>query len=475
MLKWLAAAAKQQPAARAVAAVDAVPAAAAAAAAPAAVVVDAAVAAAAEEEQRHCASAVGLAGREEAAAAEAGTDGVLAGAGGGCGADAAAASAGEEEGGDVARSAAEEGSPLAGTGGTWARGPSRQLLTMVAGAARRWLPALSRLVAAPGGELRAGLAGGCEPAGMAAAGQVLRWVPVLVHAASQQEALLGRSGAEAAPPEGPGMRHQREGGRGPEERGGAVQLAAPVSGQCGSGGVDQGWRLLLLEEVGVVELLGCTLRGLRVGAGAEAGAGGGSPAPPYEAERLHEACVALECVAVAFPREVAAALAEGRLPPLHRAPEALLGGAAAAQLPLEQRRQRERLLALLSAIEGDAVGVGAGASPAATAAVAGPLLPDPCVGGGSAPASAVAALLLAAEAAPGERGAMLLPACSNPLCANLAGDSEADLPLRACGGCGRARYCCAGCQREHWRAGHRAECTVRPSSGGGGASIASVG
>ncbi|KAG2487089.1 hypothetical protein HYH03_014333 [Edaphochlamys debaryana] len=50
----------------------------------------------------------------------------------------------------------------------------------------------------------------------------------------------------------------------------------------------------------------------------------------------------------------------------------------------------------------------------------------------------------------------LLPACANPACANLAGDSEAALKLQQCGRCGRASYCCRDCQMAHWRAGHKA-------------------
>ncbi|GLC41683.1 hypothetical protein PLESTB_000689100 [Pleodorina starrii] len=48
--------------------------------------------------------------------------------------------------------------------------------------------------------------------------------------------------------------------------------------------------------------------------------------------------------------------------------------------------------------------------------------------------------------------------CANPSCVNLEGDSEAKLPLAACGGCGAVGYCCRGCQVAHWRAGHKAEC-----------------
>ncbi|KAG2501484.1 hypothetical protein HYH03_001262 [Edaphochlamys debaryana] len=61
-----------------------------------------------------------------------------------------------------------------------------------------------------------------------------------------------------------------------------------------------------------------------------------------------------------------------------------------------------------------------------------------------------------------------LPACSNPACANLAGDSEAGLRLRQCGGCGQASYCCRECQTAHWRSGHKEACGG--GSGGGSGS-----
>ncbi len=61
----------------------------------------------------------------------------------------------------------------------------------------------------------------------------------------------------------------------------------------------------------------------------------------------------------------------------------------------------------------------------------------------------------------------LLPCCSNPRCAGLAGDSEASVVLRRCGGAcgGAAAYCCAACQRAHWAAGHREECTGKRRGG----------
>ncbi|PNH11260.1 hypothetical protein TSOC_001883 [Tetrabaena socialis] len=54
----------------------------------------------------------------------------------------------------------------------------------------------------------------------------------------------------------------------------------------------------------------------------------------------------------------------------------------------------------------------------------------------------------------------LLRTCANPACDNLAGDSEAELPLRACGRCGAAWYCRPECQTAHWRAGHRQACRL---------------
>ncbi len=57
----------------------------------------------------------------------------------------------------------------------------------------------------------------------------------------------------------------------------------------------------------------------------------------------------------------------------------------------------------------------------------------------------------------------VLPFCSNPRCAELAGDSEAGVVLMRCGGAcgGAAAYCCAACQRAHWAAGHKEECGKR--------------
>ncbi|GLC41689.1 hypothetical protein PLESTB_000688200 [Pleodorina starrii] len=94
-------------------------------------------------------------------------------------------------------------------------------------------------------------------------------------------------------------------------------------------------------------------------------------------------------------------------------------------------------------IEGGAEDVAAGPLGAVM-----PLPEDPVV------AAAAAALL----AAPDEPAFSPLRTCANPSCVNLEGDSEAELGLAACGGCGAVGYCCRECQVAHWRAGHKAEC-----------------
>ncbi|PNH03349.1 hypothetical protein TSOC_010565 [Tetrabaena socialis] len=76
---------------------------------------------------------------------------------------------------------------------------------------------------------------------------------------------------------------------------------------------------------------------------------------------------------------------------------------------------------------------------------------------------------------PPAEGRALLRTCANPACDNLAGGSEAELPLRACGRCGAAWYCRPECQTAHWRAGHRESCGRQGASGRGADGLAALG
>ncbi|KXZ48280.1 hypothetical protein GPECTOR_29g57 [Gonium pectorale] len=74
--------------------------------------------------------------------------------------------------------------------------------------------------------------------------------------------------------------------------------------------------------------------------------------------------------------------------------------------------------------------------------------------------------LVSALPSPTEARRLLPGRCANPRCANLEGDSEADLTLKACAGCGAVDYCCRPCQTAHWRAGHKGESARVRGNGG---------
>ncbi|PNH05231.1 hypothetical protein TSOC_008520 [Tetrabaena socialis] len=74
---------------------------------------------------------------------------------------------------------------------------------------------------------------------------------------------------------------------------------------------------------------------------------------------------------------------------------------------------------------------------------------------------------LVASLVPPAEARALLRTCSYRGCTRLAGDSEAEARLQACGRCGAAWYCCRECQLSHWReGGHKEACTnaSRPQS-----------
>ena len=50
--------------------------------------------------------------------------------------------------------------------------------------------------------------------------------------------------------------------------------------------------------------------------------------------------------------------------------------------------------------------------------------------------------------------------CCNTACVRLEGPCEMEVKTRACGGGCGARYCCAACQEQAWRGGHRHNCAA---------------
>jgi hypothetical protein len=66
-----------------------------------------------------------------------------------------------------------------------------------------------------------------------------------------------------------------------------------------------------------------------------------------------------------------------------------------------------------------------------------------------------------------------LRSCSNPLCGELGGDSEAGLPRCACGRCGAVSYCSTACQRRHWALGHKQQC-AGPAAAAPAAAVAGL-
>ncbi|KAK9810209.1 hypothetical protein WJX72_006689 [[Myrmecia] bisecta] len=58
------------------------------------------------------------------------------------------------------------------------------------------------------------------------------------------------------------------------------------------------------------------------------------------------------------------------------------------------------------------------------------------------------------------RMAALGPGCHNPGCKNMAGATEAELPIRKCSGCKKAHYCSAACQKAAWKV-HKRVCKAQ--------------
>ncbi|PNH02212.1 Succinate dehydrogenase [ubiquinone] flavoprotein subunit, mitochondrial [Tetrabaena socialis] len=343
---------------------------------------------------------------------------------------------------------ASSGGGAAAAAGTEAVAPQVQLARLASYAVREWLPALAcfaqealravhRLaLAAPTANSMA------AQYAVSNARAVVRWLPVLVAAA------------------------------------GVAAETQPAAEAAGSG-----WRQLLLREVGAVPLLGvacqvllhslnpgkdassqeswdpfiasCCLvaaacpgevRQAVLAAAAEAGASagsdsGGGPGAGAGGGRRRGGQEASGPGVGAGPSSVAAPLPPGWSPQLL---QLLVVG-----LRSGQGDGWQALVAAASALARRAAEwvEGGGEDDAELVRVVGSLQSQ-------RPLDAVARVL---PPSPSEARA-LLRTCANPACDNMAGDSEAGLPLRTCGRCGGVWYCRRECSVAHWRSGHREAC-----------------
>ncbi|KXZ50072.1 hypothetical protein GPECTOR_18g50 [Gonium pectorale] len=323
---------------------------------------------------------------------------------------------------------------------------SQQLLSMLSCAACEWLPELSQ-----------SLLQSLLSSGMASP----RLVSTLLLCISLLE---GRCGIQPQPCAAANRNPPDDDDAGGEASGG------------GEAADDGGWRALLMEEVGAVPLLNATLRMVPRVAELDT---------ERRAPLLH--CLVAACCAVAAVDRgmhwPAAEAAAGR-------PKQQGAGDAAAEVG-----QSVTEAAAVQVPAAAAAGASGTAAPAATPlrSQSGLLLEAAaslhscgdhhmawnaeCLAGylelgGD---GACEALLqappppgpLASALPPPSEARRLLPGrCANPRCTNLEGDSEADLTLKACAGCGAVGYCCRPCQTAHWRAGHKEECGGMRGNGG---------
>ncbi|PNH09327.1 hypothetical protein TSOC_004059, partial [Tetrabaena socialis] len=306
-----------------------------------------------------------------------------------------------------------------------ATAPQLLLAGMISCAVCEWLPPLARLVREGLPALqRAQLTGQADQRSkdsiLSCASAVLPWLPMLARRSSPGLAAAGAAGTSAAAP----------------------NAGAPA---------EAGWRQLLLQEVGAVELLGAachfTAWSRHVSTSAQA-----ADLQDVLPALVNSCC----CVAAACPGERGGRGSSGRgggggpsrgaaiIPP-GWSPQLLQ--MLVAQLQPRQGDGTETLAAAASALARQAGQWAAGGGENGGELAHGVLCPQPEVEAGSR----------ALASSPAEARA-LLRTCANPACDNLAGDSEAGLPLRACGRCGGAWYCRKECLAAHWRSGHREAC-----------------
>ncbi|KXZ47164.1 hypothetical protein GPECTOR_37g170 [Gonium pectorale] len=323
---------------------------------------------------------------------------------------------------------------------------SQQLASVLSFAACHWLPPLSRLAQAALTSRPLCTGPPCDGGGSGGGGIAtetarhlllasLEWLPLLAACCGPQESAAG--------PEGPK-------GTGGSDEG---------DGSGGDGG-DGGWRTLLLEEAAVGALLGAAQERAQ-----ELEAAGLSDAllPPLGelVARCSGQLAALRSVgaAAAAPSAAGPSTGGGSAGPAGSGGRTSSGGGGGGAAGSSSSGPGPSLAVEGALVAGHVDDGGGQEGSGGDGAAARVLEPQPAVG---------PALRRLASAMPPPAAALrLLRTCANPGCSSLEGDSEAELLLTPCAGCGEAAYCCRDCWTAHWRAGHRAACARRRLDAGG--------